>query len=462
MNGNGKKRLERDSMGMVEVPEDRYWGAQTQRAIENFAIGEERMPAPLIRAFGLQKQAAAQANLALGRLSPEIADAIVQAAAEVAALDLLDHFPLRVWQAGSGTPTHMNVNEVIANRASCILGKVGKVHPNDHVNLGQSTNDSFPTAIHIATAEEIRRRLLPALDLLRGRLTEKAEAFSAIVKIGRTHLQDATPMTLGQEFGGYAAQVAAGSERVASCLTHLYQIAQGGTAVGTGVNAAPGFDREFAAQLGRLTGMPFTPAPDKFAANGAIDTLVEVSGMLNALAVSLSKIASDIRLLASGPRCGLGELNLPELEPGSSIMPGKLNPTQAEAVNQVAARVIGNHVTVTFSAAQAQLELALFKPVVALSVLQSIRLLSDAAQSFAERCVAGILPDRARIAAYVGSSLMLVTALAPHIGYDRAAEIAIKAHRDGTTLRNAALALGHVSPEDFDRWVRPEAMLGPN
>jgi fumarate hydratase, class II len=458
-------RSESDTMGEVSVPADRYWGAQTQRSLENFRIGGELMLAPLIRGLGIVKQAAAEANMALGKLDPAIGKAIVAAAAEVAALKLLDHFPLVVWQTGSGTQSNMNANEVIANRASEMLGGVmGRkrlVHPNDHVNLGQSSNDSFPTAMHIAAVEEVAHRLLPALRGLQAALAAKSAEFAEIAKIGRTHLQDATPLTLGQEFGAYATQIRLGIARVESCLPRLYPLAQGGTAVGTGLNSFIGFDATFCAAAARLTGQSFVPAADKFEALAAHDALVELSGALNVVAVSAMKIANDIRLMASGPRCGFGELRLPENEPGSSIMPGKVNPTQCEAVTMVAAQVMGNHVAVTIAGSQGHLELNVYKPVIIANVLRSIRLLADACASFTEHCVVGIVPDRARIAELLDRSLMLVTALSPHIGYDKAAQIAKKAHHDGTNLRETALALGFVTPEDFDRWVRPEAMLGP-
>lgn len=458
-------RIETDSMGEVRVPADRYWGAQTQRSVENFRIGGERMPEPLIRALGLVKKAAAIANRDLGALEPRLADAIAAAADDVIDGRLAEHFPLVVWQTGSGTQTNMNANEVIAGRANEMLGgrrgAKAPVHPNDHVNLGQSSNDSFPTAMHVAAVERIHRHLLPALGSLRQALEDKAEAFAGIVKIGRTHLQDATPLTLGQEFSAYVAQVGYGGERVRATLPRLLRLAQGGTAVGTGLNARAGFDVRFCSVLAQLTALPFVPAENKFEALAAHDAMVEASGALNTLAVSLTKIANDIRLLGSGPRSGLGELILPANEPGSSIMPGKVNPTQAEALAMVCAQVIGNHVTITVAGAGGHLELNTYKPVIAYNLLQSIRLLGDAAYSFADNCVAGIVPDRARIAELVERSLMLVTALAPHIGYDRAAEIAKKAHAEGLSLREAALALGHVSEEQFDRWVRPETMLAP-
>ncbi len=458
-------RLESDSMGTIAVPADRYWGAQTQRSREHFRIGGETMPAPVIRALGIVKQAAAEANMSLGRLDKRRGEAIMAAAGEVAAFRLLEHFPLVVWQTGSGTQSNMNANEVIANRASELLGgRLGSkepVHPNDHVNLGQSSNDSFPTARHIAAALELEERLLPALRRLGAALATKAKAFADIVKIGRTHLQDATPLTLGQEFGAYARQVELGIERIEAVRPRLHALAQGGTAVGTGLNAAPGFDAAFAAAASRLTGLKLRPAENKFEALAAHDTLVELSGALNVLAASLMKIGNDIRLMGSGPRCGFGELKLPENEPGSSIMPGKVNPTQVEALTMVAAQVMGNHVAVTIAGSQGQLELNVFKPVIIANVLRSIRLLADAAASFTEHCIAGIEPDRERIAELLRRSLMLVTALSPHIGYDKAAKIAKKAHAEGTTLEAAALALGFVTAEEFGRWVRPEAMLGP-
>ena len=463
-----KTRTETDSLGPIEVPADRYWGAVTQRALENFPIGgeAERMPEPVIRAFGLQKQAAVLANRRLGLLDAKRADAIAKAAAEVAAGQWSEHFPLPVWQTGSGTQTNMNANEVIANRANEMLGgKLGAkspVHPNDHVNLSQSSNDSFPTVAHVAASLEVERRLQPALETLHRALAAKAQAFADIVKIGRTHLQDAVPMTLGQEFSGWAAQVENGIERVRVARFRLGQVAQGGTALGTGVNAPEGFDEAFTRELSEIAHVPFIPATNKFEAIAAHDAMVEMSGALNVLAASLNKVANDIRLLGSGPRAGLGELILPAGEPGSSIMPGKVNPTQAEALAQVCAQVIGNHVTVTVAGAQGHLELNTFKPVMAANLLRSIRLLADAAASFAQRCVEGIEPDRARIRALMESSLMLVTALSPHIGYDKAAEIAKRAHAEGTSLREAALATGYVSGKEFDAWVRPEAMTRPN
>jgi fumarate hydratase class II len=456
-------RTERDTMGAIAVPADRYWGAQTERSLENFPIGTERMPLPLIHAFGLQKKAAALANMRLGDLPERVGKAIVAAADEVIAGKLDEHFPLVVWQTGSGTQTNMNVNEVIANRAIELLGgTLGSktpVHPNDHVNMSQSSNDSFPTAMHIAAVMEMQGRLLPALRHLKEALSERARAFAGIVKIGRTHLQDATPVTLGQEFGAYARQIELGIARVETCLPRLYPLAQGGTAVGTGLNARPEFAERFAAAVAELTAL--ASAADKFEALAAHDALVEVSGALNVVAASAMKIASDIRLLGSGPRSGFGEIMLPENEPGSSIMPGKINPTQAEALTMVAVQVMGNHVAITIAGSQGHLELNVFKPVIIHNLLQSIRLLADASRSFADRCVRGIEANRERIAELLHRSLMLVTALSPHIGYDRAAEIAKKAHHDRLTLKEAALALGYVSEEDFDRWVRPRDMLEP-
>jgi fumarate hydratase, class II len=461
-----RSRTERDSMGAIEVPDERYWGAQTQRSLENFRIGGERMPLALIHALALQKKAAALANMELGALDERLGKAIVEAADEVIADKLDGEFPLVVWQTGSGTQTNMNMNEVLANRASEILGgKRGTgrlVHANDHVNLGQSSNDSFPTAMHIATAMEIDRRLLPALETLRSALQDKAKEFADIVKIGRTHLQDATPLRLGSEFGAYARQIENGIARIKATLPRLYALAQGGTAVGTGLNAQKGFGDRFAAAAAKITGLPFASAPDKFEALAAHDALVEVSGALNVLATSLMKIANDIRLMGSGPRCGFGELHLPENEPGSSIMPGKVNPTQAEAVTQVAAQVMGNHVTITVAGSQGHFELNVFKPVIVFNLLQSIRLIADASESFAEHCVAGIEANRAQIEAMLYRSLMLVTALTPHIGYDKAAEIAKRALANGETLKEAAGALGYVKSEDFDRWVDPKTMLGPD
>ena len=466
MNASIPLRSEIDSFGTINVAGDRYWGAQTQRSLQNFKIGGERMPSALIRALGVQKLAAAKANMAAGALDIALGTVICQAALEVATGTLNDHFPLVVWQTGSGTQTNMNANEVISNRAIELLhGAMGSkkpVHPNDHVNMGQSSNDSFPTAMHIAAVVEISHSLLPALQKLHKALDDKAKAFAHIVKIGRTHLQDATPLTLGQEFSGYAAQIAQGIARVKAGLPDLLQLAQGGTAVGTGLNTPKGFAEAFAAQVAAITGLPFITAPNKFEALAAHDALVQASGSLNTLAVSLMKIANDVRLLGSGPRCGIGEISLPENEPGSSIMPGKVNPTQSEAMTMVCAQVMGNHTTVTIAGATGHFELNVFKPVIIYNVLQSIRLLADAAVSFTDNCVVGITANEDRIAKLLHESLMLVTSLNPHIGYDNAAKAAKKAHHEGTTLKEAALALGLLSAEDFDRWVRPENMIGPS
>lgn len=457
-------RTETDSMGSVQVPADRYWGAQTQRSLENFPIGEERMPQEVIHAFGVLKKACAQANMALGVLDPGVGRHIVAAAEEVARGELDDHFPLVVWQTGSGTQTNMNVNEVIANRAIEMAGgrrgDKRPVHPNDHVNRSQSSNDTFPAVMHIAAVEAVTRRLLPALGRLREALDEKVSAFGEIIKIGRTHLQDATPLTLGQEFSGYAQQIALGIDRARGCLDRLYPLAIGGTAVGTGLNAPPGFDTAAARHIALITGLPFTAAGNKFEGMAAHDALVEASGVTRVLAVSLVKIANDIRWLASGPRCGIGEIILPANEPGSSIMPGKVNPTQCEALTMAAVRVMGNDVAVGIAGSQGNFELNVYKPVIIYSLLQSVRLLSDAVRSFTDRLVAGIRPDRERIDMLMQNSLMLVTALTPHIGYDRAARVAHEAHRSGKTLKEAALALGVVTEEEFDRWVKPEAMVG--
>jgi fumarate hydratase, class II len=459
-------RAETDSIGPIEVPASAYWGAQTQRSIENFPFGpEERMPIGIVHALALVKQAAARVNRRHG-LAPELADAIEAAAADVAAGGFDDQFPLVIWQTGSGTQSNMNVNEVIAGIANERLagtrGGKAPVHPNDHVNMSQSSNDSFPTALHIATALALRDRLEPALDTLLQVLLDKQETWDDIVKIGRTHLQDATPLTLGQEFSGYAAQVAKASGRIAGASADIYELAQGGTAVGTGLNAPPGFGEDFAAEVTALTGIEFTTADNKFEALAANDALVELSGALNVLAVSLTKIANDIRLLGSGPRSGLGELDLPANEPGSSIMPGKVNPTQAEMLTMVAAQVMGNHTAVTIGGLQGHLELNVFKPLIGAAVLRSIHLLSIGMESFATRMVQGTEPNRARIAELVDRSLMLVTALAPEIGYDNAARIAKHAHAEGLTLREAGLALGLVDAETFDRLVRPETMVGRN
>lgn len=462
---NTTTRTETDSFGEIQVPSNVYWGAQTARSLENFKIGGETMPKPLISAFGVLKRAAAGVNMQIAGLDAKLGDAIITAATEVMEGKLDEHFPLVVWQTGSGTQTNMNVNEVISNRAIELLGgQMGSkkpVHPNDHVNMGQSSNDSFPTAMHIAAVQEIHHKLLPALAKLRNALNDKAQAFKDIVKIGRTHLMDATPLTLGQEFSGYTTQMEYGIARVEACLPRLYQLAQGGTAVGTGLNAKKGFDVKFADEVARVTGLPFITAPNKFEALAAHDAMVEVSGALNTIAVSLMKIANDIRLLGSGPRCGLGELSLPENEPGSSIMPGKVNPTQSEAMTMLAAQVMGNNTTVSIAGSNGHFELNVFKPVIIYNVLQSIRLIADGCNSFTDNCVVGIEANTDRITQLLNESLMLVTALNPHIGYDNAAKVAKKAHKEGTTLKAAALALGLLSEADFDQWVRPEDMIGP-
>jgi fumarate hydratase, class II len=458
-------RVETDSFGPIEVPADRYWGAQTERSLRNFRIGTEHMPIPLIRALAIIKLAAAEVNHELGSLDARRTRAIVRAAREVIDGKLDDHFPLVVWQTGSGTQTNMNVNEVIAARANEMLGaKPGAnapVHPNDHVNMSQSSNDSFPSAMHIAAASEITRSLLPALAHLHAALERKREAFAGIIKIGRTHTQDATPLTLGQEFSGYAAQVKSGRGRVAQALKQLYPLAQGGTAVGTGLNAKPRFAKLVAKRIAGLTGLPFVTAPNKFEALASHDTIVFAHGALTSVATGLFKIANDIRLLGSGPRAGLGELILPENEPGSSIMPGKVNPTQCEAVTMVCCQVFGNNTTITVAGSQGHFELNVYKPVIAFAMLQSIRLLADVAVSFTDNCVSGIRADQERIRELMERSLMLVTALAPRIGYQRAAEIAKAAHAAGTTLREEAIRLGYVSAADFDRLVRPEKMIRP-
>ena len=453
-------------MGAVEVPADRYWGAQTQRSLEHFKIGGERFPREMIRALGLVKKACATVNRELGLLEPEKARAIIRASDEVIAGVLDEHFPLVIWQTGSGTQTNMNANEVIGNRAIEILGgQMGSkvpVHPNDDVNRSQSSNDVFPTAMHVAAAEQIASTLIPAVEALKDMLASKAQAFTDIVKIGRTHLQDATPLTLGQEFSGYAAMLEQSLAALRSALPGLYELAIGGTAVGTGLNAPAGFGDRVARQLEALTGAPFTSASNKFQALASHEQLVAAHGALKTLACALMKIANDIRWLASGPRAGLGELSIPENEPGSSIMPGKVNPTQSEAMTMVCAQVLANDVAVNIGGASGNFELNVFKPLICYNVLRSIRLLADACVSFREHCVAGIEPNKARIHQHVERSLMLVTALAPRIGYDKAAEIAKRAHQTGTTLREAALALGYVSAEEFDRLVRPESMVRPS
>ncbi len=458
-------RTESDTFGPIEIPAEKYYGAQSARSLVNFPIGTETMPVPLIAALAIVKKAAALTNRDLGELPAEIAGAIAQAAEEVIEGRLAGNFPLTVWQTGSGTQTNMNINEVISNRAIEILGgEIGSkvpVHPNDHVNRGQSSNDVFPTAMHVAAALEISQRLIPALERLHGSIAQKSAEFADIVKIGRTHLQDATPLTLGQEFSGYAAQLESCLRRLKQALEELYPLAQGGTAVGTGLNAKEGFAEGFATKVAEITSLPFHSAPNKFEHMAAHDGYVSAHGALNTLAAALYKIAQDIRMLGSGPRSGLGELSLPENEPGSSIMPGKVNPTQCEMLTMVCARVFGNHTAITFSGSQGNFELNVFNPVMADAMLQSVRLLADGCDSFAERCVEGIVANRERIQELVERSLMLVTALNPKIGYDKAAQVAKKAHKENTTLREAALALGYVTAEEFDAIVRPENMVGP-
>jgi fumarate hydratase class II len=458
-------RTEKDTMGAIEVASDRYWGAQTQRSLENFKIGKSRFDRPVIHAFGLLKQAAAQVNEELGLLPHEKAKLITAAAQEVIDGKLDDHFPLSVYQTGSGTQTNMNVNEVISNRAIEMaggeLGSKKPVHPNDDVNMSQSSNDTFPTAMHVAAVHEVERRLLPALEALRATFDRKAKAFASVVKIGRTHLQDAVPLTLGQEISGWEAQLAHGIAHLKSALPHLYELAIGGTAVGTGLNAHPEYAERVARKLAQTTGFPFVSAPNKFEALAAHDALAFASGALRTLAGSLMKIANDVRWLASGPRSGIGEIRIPENEPGSSIMPGKVNPTQCEALTMVCVQVYGNDATIGMAASQGNFELHVYKPVIIHDFLESTRLLGDACDSFRVHCAEGIEPDRKRIDELVSRSLMLVTALNRHIGYDKAAQIAKKAHKEGTTLKEAALALGHVSSEDFDRWVDAAKMVGP-
>lgn len=460
-------RVEADTFGELQVPNDKYYGAQTVRSTINFPIGgeTERMPYPVITAMGTLKKAAAEVNKEYG-LDPKIADAISKAADEVISGKLYaEHFPLVIWQTGSGTQTNMNTNEVISNRAIEILGgKLGSktpVHPNDHVNKSQSSNDTFPTAMHIAVAVEINQILIPALQSLHDALDQKANEFKKIIKIGRTHTQDATPLTLGQEFSGYVTQIKYGIERVKDTLPRLYLLALGGTAVGTGLNTRIGFAEKCAAKISQLTGLPFKSAPNKFEALACHDALVEVSGSLNTVAVSLMKIANDIRFLASGPRCGLGELSLPENEPGSSIMPGKVNPTQCEAITMVAAQVMGNHVAVTVGGSNGHFELNVFKPLIVSNVLRSIRLIADSSKAFTDKCVTGIVANEDNIARLLHESLMLVTALNPHIGYDKAAKIAKTAHKEGKTLKETALELGFLTEKEFNEWVKPEDMLGP-
>jgi len=458
-------RTEHDTMGAVEVPEGVYYGAQTARSLRNFDLGEETMPCEVVVAFGILKKAAALVNRELGLLPAEKADLIVQAAQETADGTLHPHFPLHVWQTGSGTHTNMNANEVIANRAielaGGVVGSKTPIHPNDDVNMSQSSNDTFPTAMHIAATTAITGRLLPAVERLGGLLRDKSRAFARIVKIGRTHLMDAVPLTLGQEFSGYAEQVERGHLRIEQCLPRLYELALGGTAVGTGLNTHPEFAGRVARKIAALTGLPFVTAPNKFEALAAHDTMVETSGALKTLAASLMKIANDIRWLASGPRCGIGELSLPANEPGSSIMPGKVNPTQCEALTQICVQVIGNDMTIAVAGASGNFELNVYKPVIIYNLLQSVRLLADGCRSFGERCVAGITANAETIERHVRNSLMLVTALAPHLGYDNAAKIAKKAHAESSTLKEAAVALELLSEKEFDHIVVPEEMTHP-
>jgi fumarate hydratase class II len=458
-------RIESDSIGEIEVPANHYWGAQTQRSLINFDIGTEKMPNALIRALGLQKKACALANLELGTLDKNIGKAITDAAQEVIDGTLINEFPLSVWQTGSGTQSNMNANEVIANKAIEILGgEIGTkspVHPNDHVNMSQSSNDTFPTVMHICSAEQLHHHLLPSLTRLHEALDKKAKSYKDIVKIGRTHLQDATPLTLGQEFSGYAKQVEYGIERIKSALPRVMELAQGGTAVGTGINSKKGFSEAFIKHINSLTNLEFTSSENKFEALAAHDAMVELSGALNVLATSLMKIANDLRLLGSGPRCGFGEIILPANEPGSSIMPGKVNPTQCEALTMVCSQVMGNHVSVTIAGSNGHFELNVFKPVIIYNVLQSIQLLADSCRSFTEKCVEGIEPNKERIDKLLHESLMLVTALNPHIGYDNAAKIAKKAYQDGTTLKEAGLALDLLSEEQFNEWIDPVTMTKP-
>jgi fumarate hydratase, class II len=468
MTESSETRTETDSMGPIEVPADRYWGAQTQRSLHHFSIGTDadRMPVGVIRAFGILKKAAALVNAESGRLARDKADQIVKVADEIVAGDLDDHFPLFVWQTGSGTQSNMNANEVISNRAIELgggeMGSKTPIHPNDDVNMSQSSNDTFPTAMHIAAATAVVTELQPSVAALRDALARKAEEFADIVKIGRTHLQDAVPLTLGQEFSGYVAQLTDDMERIDVTLAGLYELAIGGTAVGTGLNSPEGFGEQTAAKIAELTGLPFTSAPNTFAALASHDALVFAHGAIRTLAASLMKIANDVRWLGSGPRSGLGELSLPENEPGSSIMPGKVNPTQAEAMTMVCTQVFGNDVTITVAGSQGNFELNVFKPVMIRNFLHSVRLLTDACRTFREFMVEGIEPNRDRIAELVDRSLMLVTTLSPHIGYDKAAAIAKKAHHEGTTLKEAAVSLGHVTPEQYDEWVRPDRMVGPD
>ncbi len=458
-------RIETDSMGAIEVADDRYWGAQTQRSLQYFAIGSDVMPREMIRAIGILKKAAALVNQRLGKLPEEQTHLIAQAADEVIAGTLDDHFPLRIWQTGSGTQTNMNANEVISNRAIAlaggVLGSKAPVHPNDHVNLSQSSNDTFPTAMHIAAVEEIYRRLLPMTARLRDSLAEKVTAFDDIIKIGRTHLMDAVPLTLGQEFSGYVSQLDKDLDRIQMTLPDLYELAIGGTAVGTGLNTHPAFAVDVAAEIAQMTGLPFVTAPNKFAALAAHDAIAMTSGALKTLACSLMKIANDIRWLGSGPRCGLSELILPENEPGSSIMPGKVNPTQCEAMTMVCVQVMGNDMAIALAASQGNFELNVFKPLMIFNLLNSIRLLADACASFTDYLVVGIQPNHEQIEHFLNHSLMLVTALNPHIGYDSAAKVAKKAYAEGKSLREACVELGFLTAEQFDQFVRPEKMVRP-
>jgi fumarate hydratase class II len=458
-------RIETDSMGEIEVPDDRYWGAQTARSLHHFDIGHDTMPLPVVRAFGILKEASAKVNADLGKLSPDVAELIERAAREVADGKLDDQFPLRIWQTGSGTQTNMNANEVISNRAiemaGGTMGSKSPVHPNDHVNMSQSSNDTFPTAMHIAAAEELTHRLLPSVRALRDALAEKAEAYAGVTKIGRTHLMDAVPLTLGQEFSGYVSQLDDNIKRIELTLSGLYELAAGGTAVGTGLNTHPEFGERVAAAVADLTGLPFVTAPNKFAALAAHDALVWASGALRVLAASLMKIADDIRWLGSGPRSGLGELILPANEPGSSIMPGKVNPTQSEAMIMVCIEVFGNDAAVAMAGSRGNLELNVCKPVIIHNFMRSVVLLTDACRAFREFCVEGLEPDSEQIERHLQNSLMLVTALNPIIGYDKAADVAKKAHKERSTLREAAVALGYLSGEEFDRAVRPEEMTHP-
>jgi fumarate hydratase class II len=461
-----KTRTETDSFGPLEVPSNKYWGAQTQRSIKNFPIGSERQPLPLIHALGIIKKACAQANVELGDLDANLGNAISKAAQEVIDGKLDDHFPLVVWQTGSGTQSNMNANEVIANRAIELLGgEIGSkkpIHPNDHCNMGQSSNDTFPTAMHISAAITAKNALIPMLQMLLNSLEDKSNEFSKIIKIGRTHTQDATPLTLGQEFSGYAHQISQGINRVENALENIYALAQGGTAVGTGLNTKKGWDVAIAENIAAITKLPFHTAPNKFEALAAHDAIVELSGSVKTVAVSIFKIANDLRFLGSGPRSGLGELSLPENEPGSSIMPGKVNPTQIEAITQVCAQVIGNDVAVSFAGSQGHFELNVFKPMMAYNILQSMQLLGDACASFTTNCIDGILANEAKINKLMEESLMLVTALAPIIGYDNATVVAKTAHKNGTTLKEEAIKLGFTDSKTFDEIVRPEKMIGPN